>query len=112
MYFQQDGRSVGQNWEDFLKDFVEYWPTCEDTALVRKIKEGRGKKRRGNADWKRRTEELARATGRVFNFKVPIVSHSTHAGIPWLLYIRKQLGCRVHFWPFDGLDNWKGKCLS
>jgi hypothetical protein len=30
------------------------------------------------------------------------VAKSTHAGIPWLLYIRRQLGDRVHFWPFDG----------
>ena len=31
------------------------------------------------------------------------VAKSTHAGIPWLLYLRRQLGEeRVHFWPFDG----------
>src|SRR5262249_54846432 len=29
---------------------------------------------------------------------------STHAGIPWLRFLRKNLGDRVHFWPFDG---WK-----
>ncbi len=111
MYFQGDGQSVGPNWEDFLVDFVKYWPTCEDTALVRKIKEGSGKKRSGNAKWKRKTDVLARATGQVFNFKVPLVSHSTHAGIPWLLYIRRRLRDRVHFWPFDGLDNWESKSV-
>ena len=30
------------------------------------------------------------------------VAKSTHAGLPWLLYLRLQLGDRVHFWPFDG----------
>ena len=30
------------------------------------------------------------------------VAKSTHAGIPWLRYLRQQLGGRVHFWPFDG----------
>jgi hypothetical protein len=30
------------------------------------------------------------------------VAKSTHAGIPWLRYIRQRLGERVHFWPFDG----------
>ena len=30
------------------------------------------------------------------------VAKSTHAGVPWLLYLRQQVGERVHFWPFDG----------
>jgi len=30
------------------------------------------------------------------------VAKSTHAGIPWLLYLRRQLGVQVHFWPFVG----------
>ena len=39
----------------------------------------------------------------VFHFDVQgSVAKSTHAGIPWLRFIRRQLGCRVHFWPFDG----------
>jgi hypothetical protein len=32
------------------------------------------------------------------------VAKSTHAGIPWLRFIRQHLGSRVHFWPFDGWD--------
>jgi hypothetical protein len=32
------------------------------------------------------------------------VAKSTHAGIPWLRFIRQRLGPRVHFWPFDGWD--------
>jgi len=37
--------------------------------------------------------------------KVPgSVAKSTHAGLPWLRYLRQQLGDRVHFWPFDGWD--------
>ena len=111
MYFQHDGKYVGPNWEDFLVDFLHYWPTCKDSAKVRVVLKETGKERSGSANWKRRTEELARATGGVFNFKVPLVSHSTHAGIPWLLYIRRKLGERVHFWPFDGLDNWEGKSV-
>lgn len=111
MYFQNDGKNVGPSWEDFLVDFVHYWPTCKDTAKVSVIRNGTGRERSGSANWKRRTEELARATGKVFNFKVPLVSHSTHAGIPWLFYIRRKLGSRVHFWPFDGLDGWEGKSV-
>jgi hypothetical protein len=30
------------------------------------------------------------------------VAKSTHAGLPWLRYIRPQHGTAVHFWPFDG----------
>jgi hypothetical protein len=30
------------------------------------------------------------------------VANSTHAGIPWLRYIRQQACDRVHFWPIDG----------
>jgi hypothetical protein len=32
------------------------------------------------------------------------VAKSTHAGIPWLRFIRQRLGARIHFWPFDGWD--------
>jgi hypothetical protein len=32
------------------------------------------------------------------------VAKSTHAGLPWLRYIRTRLGSRVHFWPFDGWE--------
>ncbi|HEX8943752.1 MAG TPA: hypothetical protein VF785_11500, partial [Gemmatimonadaceae bacterium] len=32
------------------------------------------------------------------------VAKSTHAGLPWLRYLRRELGERVHFWPFDGWD--------
>jgi hypothetical protein len=32
------------------------------------------------------------------------VTKSTHAGIPWLRFIRQRLSNRVQFWPFDGWD--------
>ena len=49
------------------------------------------------------TEE--RAGGAVFHFDVQgSVAKSTHAGNPWLRYIRQRLGEHVHFWPFDGWD--------
>ena len=41
----------------------------------------------------------------MFHFDVPgSVAKSTHAGIPWLRFIRRELGSRVPFWPFDGWD--------
>ena len=49
------------------------------------------------------TEERAGGANLVFHFDVQgSVAKSTHAGIPWLRFIRPRLGARVHFWPFDG----------
>jgi hypothetical protein len=64
---------------------------------------GNGAARMGNARWRRLTEERAGSAKSVFHFDVPSsVAKSTHAGIPWLRFIRRNLGNRVHFWPFDG----------
>jgi hypothetical protein len=58
-----------------------------------------------NARWRRLTEERAGSAKSVFHFDVQgSVAKSTHAGIPWLRFIRQKLGERVHFWPFDGWD--------
>jgi hypothetical protein len=41
----------------------------------------------------------------VFHFDVQgSVAKSTHAGIPWLRFLRRQLGARLHCWPFDGWE--------
>lgn len=32
------------------------------------------------------------------------MAKSTHSGLPWFLYLHRQLGETVHFWPFDGWD--------
>jgi len=46
----------------------------------------------------------------VFHFDVQgQVAKSTHAGIPWLRFIRQRLGDRVHFWPFDGWEIPEGR---
>ncbi len=59
----------------------------------------------GKALWRRLTEERAGGAKSVFHFDVQgQVAKSTHAGIPWLRFIRRRLGDRVHFWPFDGWD--------
>ena len=58
----------------------------------------------GNTRWRRLTDRRAGAKS-VFHFDVPgSVAKSTHAGLPWLRYIRQQVGNRVHFWPFDGWE--------
>ena len=48
----------------------------------------------------------------MFHFDVQgSVAKSTHTGLPWLLYLRRQLGKRLHFWPFDGWKPPKGKSV-
>jgi hypothetical protein len=50
-------------------------------------------------------EIRAGAAKSVFHFDVPgSVAKSTHAGLPWLRYLRLNLRTWIHFWPFDGWD--------
>jgi hypothetical protein len=67
--------------------------------------DGRWRRTRWHARWRRLTEERTGGAKSVFHFDVQgSVAKSTHAGIPWLRCIRERLGPRVHFWPFDGWD--------
>jgi hypothetical protein len=64
---------------------------------------GDGAARSGDRRWRRLTELRAGSAKSVFHFDVQgSVAKSTHSGLPWLLYLRRRLGARVHFWPFDG----------
>jgi hypothetical protein len=64
---------------------------------------GSGAAREGNSRWRRLTEKRAGGAKSVFHFDCQgSVAKSTHAGLPWLRYIRKECPKRVHFWPFDG----------
>jgi hypothetical protein len=68
--------------------------------FVRDGVRGKGDERSGSARWRRLTEERCGAKS-VFHFDVPgSVAKATHAGLPWLLYLRRQLGTRLHFRPF------------
>lgn len=103
-YFEAHG--LKRDWASFLDDFQHHWPTDEDKTYVDFIREGlcgNGASRSGNARWRRLTERRAGAAKSVFHFDVQgSVAKSTHAGIPWLRSIRRKVGERVHFWPFDG----------
>jgi hypothetical protein len=103
---------IPPDWPTFLEDFCAHWPTDEDNVYVDFVRDGiagRGVDRMGNPRWRRITEERCRAKS-VFHFDVQgTVAKSTHSGIPWLRYIRNNLGDRVHFWPFDGWEIPDGK---
>lgn len=94
------------DWTAFLEDFQRHWPTDQSHTYVDFVRDGlRGNAaaRSGSPRWRRLTEVRAGAAKSVFHFDVPgSVAKSTHAGLPWLLYLRRRLGSRVHFWPFDG----------
>jgi hypothetical protein len=102
-YFEQHGLPL--DWPSFLDDFQRHWPTNEDIYVdfVRDGRSGSGAARSGNSRWRRLTELRARTAKSVFQFDMQgSVAKSTHAGIPWLRFIRQHFKDRVHFWPFDG----------
>ena len=102
-YFEQ--HSLPLDWPSFLDDFQRHWPT-DDNIYVDFVRDGscgNGAARSGNSKWRRLTELRVRTAKSVFHFDVQgSVAKSTHAGIPWLRYIRQHSKGCVHFWPFDG----------
>ena len=98
---------LAPDWPAFLDDFQRHWPTDGDHLYVDFVRDGsrgNGAERTGNSRWRRLAEERCRAKS-VFHFDVQgSVAKSTHAGLPWLRFLRNHLGSRLHFWPFDG---WK-----
>lgn len=101
-----DKHSLAPDWGAFLDDFCQHWPTHEEHTYVDFIRDGvvgQGALRSGDRRWRRLTELRAGSAKSVFHFDVQgQVAKSTHAGIPWLRFLRERLGNRVHFWPFDG----------
>jgi hypothetical protein len=103
-YFEE--HRLPRDWPKFLDDFQRHWPTDEDLTYVDFVREGvfgNGAARCGNTRWRRVTERRVGAKS-VFHFDVQgQVAKSTHAGLPWLRYVRSQAPS-VHFWPFDGWE--------
>lgn len=105
-YFEAHGLPL--DWPAFLEDFQRHWPTDEDNTYVDFVRDGiagNGKARSGNSRWRRIAELRTRTAKSVFQFDVQgSVAKSTHSGLPWLLYLRRKLAGKIHFWPFDGWD--------
>jgi hypothetical protein len=104
-YFDQ--YALPNSWHSFLNDFCAHWPADADLLKVEDIRQGRagrGQERTGNSRWRRIAEVRCRAKS-VFHFDVQgQVAKSTHAGLPWLRYLRDHAGEKTHFWPFDGWE--------
>ena len=102
-YFGVHGLSG--DWKEFLDDFALHWPTDQRHVRVEDVRTGQignAAARSGESTWRRITEVAVGAKS-PFHFDVQgSVAKSTHAGLPWLRYVRQRLESRVHFWPFDG----------
>ncbi|MBC8745341.1 MULTISPECIES: hypothetical protein [Paraburkholderia] len=98
---------LAPDWYAFLEDFQAHWPTDRDHVYVDFVRDGlagNGSARQGSPRWRRLAEERCGAKS-VFHFDVQgTVAKSTHSGLPWLLYLHRQIGDKVHFWPFDGWE--------
>jgi len=102
-YFEHYALSL--DWPAFLADFHGHWPTDKpdiSVDLIRRSLAEASSARSGSARWRRLCEQRTKAKS-VFHFDVPgSVAKSTHAGLPWLLWLRQQFRSTLHFWPFDG----------
>ena len=93
---------MAQRWgaDHFLDDFHRHWPTDREHLYVDFVRiglAGFGAARSGRARWRRLADARAGAKS-VFHFDVPgSVAKSTHAGLPWLRYMRRRLADRAHF---------------
>ncbi|MDX2307722.1 MAG: hypothetical protein NW216_05760 [Hyphomicrobium sp.] len=111
-YFERHG--LDRSWPAFLDDFCRHWPTDQPHTYVDFVRDGiagAGALRSGNSTWRRLAERRAGGAKSVFHFDVPgSVAKSTHAGLPWLAYLR-GFCLNAHFWPFDGWDVPAGRSL-
>lgn len=99
-------------WPAFLNNFVAHWPTHQDRvgvdAIRRRLMRPRGStwasvQQDPAADALRLTERWTVSARSVFLFDVQgVTAKAAHAGIPWLKWLRDEVGDRLHFWPFDG----------
>ena len=103
-----DRYQLPRDWPNFLLDFQRHWPTHEPHTYIDFIRDGligEGSKRMGENTWLRLTERWTATAKSVFLFDVQgSVAKSTHAGLPWLLYLRNWCKRPIHFWPFDGWE--------
>ena len=110
-----DRYRLPRDWPSFLLDFQKHWPTHEPHTYIDFIRDGHmgeGGKRMGENTWLRLTERWTATAKSVFMFDVQgSVAKSTHAGLPWLLYLRNWCKPPIHFWPFDGWEVPEGKSV-
>lgn len=107
-YFKRYGL---ESWPAFLDDFCRYWPADQENCSVDSIRDGTWwehhlrppGERTGSSREFRICEQWTSSAKSVFQFDMQgAVAKSSHAGIPWLRFLRAELGEKLFFWPFDG----------
>lgn len=99
-----------EEWPAFLSDFIRHWPLHQDGVSVKQVRaempgKPQGSIRCGDYGEFRLCEKWTSSAKCVFQFGMQgSVAHSSHAGIPWLAWLREQASDRLHFWPFDGWE--------
>jgi hypothetical protein len=105
-YFRR--HAVPLDWPTFLDHFQRHCPTDEEHTYVDFVRDGAcgcWEEVTGDPSWLRLTETWTATAKSVFQFDVRgAVAKATYAGIPWLRYLRRECGGKVHFWPFDGWE--------
>lgn len=101
-----------QSWDDFLEWFETRWPTRQQRVSECVP---------GNLGFLSTHKDGLRLTDRWTATAMPLCSgwegngpnvfFSTHAGIPWLRWLRSEGAGQIHFWPFDGFAVPEGKSV-
>ena len=94
-----------KKWDQFLDDFQQHWPTDQDHSSVESLRQKNP--RTGIYTEFRLTENWTASVQSVFKLDgAGTVGKSTHCGIPWLRYLRRNTDANnlPHFWPFDGFE--------
>ncbi|MXZ59963.1 MAG: hypothetical protein F4228_02690 [Acidobacteria bacterium] len=88
-------------WDEFLDYFARSWRTDLPENTVSACLETNPCM--GSKDELRLCEQWTAGARSVFDFGRHGVAFSTHAGLPWLRWLRHRVSPEtVHFWPFDG----------
>lgn len=95
-----------EHWDHFLSDFMRHWPAADPKTSIDELRNS-SPLRTGSAKDLRLCEQWTSSAKSVFQFDVQgSVAKSTHAGLPWLLWLREmpRPSTAIHFWPFDGFE--------
>ncbi len=100
------------DWSEMLRHFPLWWPTHKDIYIDSLWEKGIAPPPGGTPDQLRITETRSPGAKGIFRFVgYGAMGQIRWAGIPWLAHIRKKVGDRVHFWPFDGWTPPDGKSV-
>jgi hypothetical protein len=106
------GLGARNSWGEFLEWFEGHWPTRDvpvQACVAPNLAdlEEHEKRLRLTDRWAPTAMPLCSG----WEANGPNVFFSTHAGIPWLRWLRQETVGRVHFWPFDGFSVPPGKSV-